>query len=124
MWCVLGPPQRCVVLSVKSYNDSEVNVKVNCPENGNSSVTVYHIEYQLDDGTSNMLWEEREFSATDSQPFVVVGLSPFTNYSFRATASNRHGYEPGSLAAVNVVSVTTAEGCKFFSNLRIYFVIV
>ncbi|XP_062509499.1 receptor-type tyrosine-protein phosphatase F-like isoform X2 [Corticium candelabrum] len=105
-----GPPQRCVVLSVESYNDSEVNVKVNCPENGNSSVTEYRIEYQLDNGTSNMLWEQREFSATDSQPFVVVGLSPFTNYSFRATASNRHGYEPGSLAAVNVVPVTTAEG--------------
>ena len=102
------------MLSVKSYNDSEVNVKVNCPENGNSSLTEYRIEYQLDNGTSNMLWEQRAFSATDSQPFVVVGLSPFTNYSFRVTATNRHGYEPGSSAAVNVVPVTTPEGCKVF----------
>ena len=102
------------MLLVESYNDSEVNVKVNCPENGNSSVTEYRIEYQLDDGTSNVLWEQREFSATDPQPFVVVGLSPFTKYSFRATASNRHGYEPGSLAAVDVVFVTTAVGCRVF----------
>ena len=114
MWCVLGPPQRCVVLLVESYIDSEVNVTVNCPENGNSSVTEYRIEYQLDNGTSNMQWEQREFNATDLQSFVVSGLSPFTKYRFRATASNRHGYEPGSLAAVNVVSVTTAEGCNVF----------
>ena len=106
------------MLSVKSYNDSEVNFTVNCPENGNSSVTEYRIEYQLDSGTSNMQWEQREFSASRPQSFVVVGLSPFTKYRFRATASNRHGYEPGSLAAVNVVSVITAEGCNVFSNLR------
>ena len=118
MWYVLGPPQRCVVLSVESYNDSEVNVTVNCPENGNSSVTEYRIEYRLDSGTSNMQWEQREFSATDPQPFVVVGLSPFTKYKFRATARNTHGYEPGSLAAVNVVAVTTAESCKVLPNLR------
>ena len=102
------------MVSVESYNDSEVNVAVNCPENGNSSVTEYHIQYQLGSGTSNIQWEQREFNASDPQPFVVVGLSPFTKYRFRATASNRHGYEPGSLVAVNVVSVTTAEGCKFF----------
>ncbi len=114
MLCVLGPPQRCVVLSVESYIESEVNVTVNCPENGNSSVTEYRIEYQLDSGTSNMQWLQREFSASDSQPFVVVGLSPFTKYRCRATARNRHGYEPGSFAAVNVLPVTTAEGCKVF----------
>ncbi|XP_062513623.1 neural cell adhesion molecule L1-like isoform X2 [Corticium candelabrum] len=105
-----GPPQRCVVLSVKSYIDSKVNVTVNCPENGNSSVTDYCIEYQVDSGTSNMQWEQREFSASSPQPYIVVCLSPFTKYRVRATASNRHGYEPGSLAAVNVVAVTTAEG--------------
>ena len=112
MYIVLGPPQRCVVLSVKSYIDSKVNVTVNCPENGNSSVTDYCIEYQVDSGTSNMQWEQREFSASSPQPYIVVCLSPFTKYRVRATASNRHGYEPGSLAAVNVVAVTTAEGCK------------
>ena len=106
------------MVSVESYIDSEVNVTVNCPENGNSSVTEYCVEHQLDSVTSNMQWLQEEFSTFDPQPFVVGGLSPFTKYRFRATAGNRHGYEPGSLAAVNVLTVTTAEGCKVFLNLR------
>ena len=99
------------MLSVQSYVDSEVTVTVKCPEDGNSSVTEYRIEYQLHSSTSNMLWLQQEFIASNPQPFVVSSLSPFTEYIFRATARNIHGYSESS-AAVNMVVVTTAEGCK------------
>ena len=108
---VLGPPQKCNVVSTQSYDGQSMNVAVSCPENGNSPITAYRIEYRLDG--NGMTWKSREFDATILQPFVIDGLEPFESYNFRATARNKYGYEAGELSFNNVVTNTTAEDCKF-----------
>ncbi|XP_062523104.1 uncharacterized protein LOC134197769 [Corticium candelabrum] len=102
-----GPPQKCNVVSTQSYDGQSMNVAVSCPENGNSPITAYRIEYRLDG--NGMTWKSREFDATILQPFVIDGLEPFESYNFRATARNKYGYEAGELSFNNVVTNTTAE---------------
>ena len=108
---VLGPPQKCNVVSTQSFDGQSMSVTVSCPKNGNSSITAYRIEYRLNG--NGMSWKSREFDATILQPFVIDDLEPFKSYNFRATARNKYGYEPGESSFNNVVTNTTAEDCEF-----------
>ena len=73
---------------------------VQCRINGNASVTNYRVFYRVS-GLSEA-WS----SEIVTSPIVVSNLISFTEYEFKVSARNKHGYGPNS----STIRVQTFEG--------------
>ena len=94
----LGPPGKCTNVSGKSTDGNSMTLAVS--QCLNSTVTEYKIFYRR--VGSSEAW----LSTIVTSPIVVSNLIPFTEYDFKVSAGNKHGYGPNS----STITVQTVEG--------------
>ncbi|XP_065845611.1 cell adhesion molecule DSCAM-like [Oscarella lobularis] len=101
---VSGPPGKCSRASSASRQSDSFSFTIaRCPLNHAPPVTKYQVFYRI--SSSGADWSVYNYNSA-SQPILVEGLTPFTNYDVRVAAGNEYGYGRQN----NPVIISTVEG--------------
>ena len=101
---IIGPPGKCSRASSASRQSDSFSFTIaRCPLNHAPPVTKYQVFYRI--SSSGADWSVYNYNSA-SQPILVEGLTPFTNYDVRVAAGNEYGYGRQN----NPVIISTVEG--------------
>ena len=103
---IIGPPGKCSrAFSASRQSDSFSFTIARCPLS-HAPVTKYQVFFRI--FSSGADWSVYNYSSA-SQPILVEGLTPFTDYEVRVAAGNEYGY--GRLNNPMIISTVEGGGC-------------